>query len=73
MKFTTRPSTSLRERRQARADHRSLERDLASYTTRSDVDDLLAALRDSESADAERIRTILARNLQDRGTGRIAS
>ena len=73
MKITTRPSTSLRERRQARADQRSLERDLASYSTRSDVDDLLAALRDEDSADAERIRAILARNLQDRGTGRIAS
>ncbi len=54
----------LRERRQARAEYRSLERDLASYVTRAEVDDLLASVGPTEGPDAERIRLILARNLQ---------
>jgi len=53
----------LRERRQDRAEYRSLERDLASYNTRAQVDDLLSSLRPSDGPDAERIRRILARNL----------
>jgi hypothetical protein len=63
----------LRERRQARADQRVLERELASYTTRSEVDDLLAAMCENDSADAERVRAILNRNLQARGNGQLAS
>jgi hypothetical protein len=53
----------LRERRQARAAYRALEHDLASYNTRSDVDDLLAALSDDQSLEAAQIRSILARNM----------
>ncbi len=53
----------LRQRRQARADYRALERDLASYTQRAEVDDLLAALDNDPSADAEMIRAILGRNV----------
>jgi hypothetical protein len=53
----------LRERRQARAEYRALERDLASYTTHAQVDDLLAAIRDEDSLEAETIRAILGRNL----------
>lgn len=53
----------LRERRQVRAAYRSLERDLASYNTRADVDDLLGSIREAEGPDAERMRLILARNL----------
>ena len=53
----------LRERRQNRAEYRALERDLASYNTRADVDDLLGSIRSAEGPDAERIRLILARNL----------
>lgn len=56
----------LRERRQARAQYRALERDLSSYTNRSEVDDLLAMLGDKEDPEAEMIRDILARNLQRR-------
>ena len=53
----------LRERRQARAEYRSLERDLASYNTRAEVDDLLGSIHDDEGPDAERVRQILVRNL----------
>jgi hypothetical protein len=64
----------LRERRQARAEHRALERELSAYTTRSDVDDLLAAMNGHEGEDVERIRSILADNLQHHeGHGLIAS
>ncbi len=53
----------LRERRQARAEYRALERSLATYNTRTQVDDLLGTIRGVEGADAERVRTILSRNL----------
>ena len=53
----------LRERRQARRDHRILAEELSSYTSRSDVDDLLAALENDTSTEAEQIRSILSRNL----------
>lgn len=53
----------LRQRREARAARRTLERQLASYTTRRDVDDLLALVGDSEDPSAEQIRTIVTRNL----------
>ncbi len=53
----------LRDRRQARAEYRSLESDLASYNTRAEVDDLLASIGSAEGPDAERMRLILARNL----------
>ena len=53
----------LRERRQARAEYRALERDLASYTTHAQVEDLLAAIRGEDSFEAETIRAILGRNL----------
>ena len=63
----------LRERRQARAAHRVLERELASYTTRAEVDDLLAVVDEQGGADAELVRTILNRNLQQRPSGLRAS
>jgi hypothetical protein len=52
----------LRDRRQARANRRSLERELASYSSRSDMDDLLAMISDQTDPDAELIREILNRN-----------
>ena len=68
--ITTRPShvwtavrDDLRERRAARREHRALVQDLASYTTRSDVDDLLAAFKDQDTTEARQIRGILAENL----------
>ena len=54
----------LRERRQARAERLQLRRALASYTTRAEVDDLLASLRGQDEASVGEIRTIVVRNLQ---------
>jgi hypothetical protein len=56
----------LRERREARAAYRALERDLASYSTPAEVDDLLAALRWQDDAEAQVIRDILIGNLNRR-------
>ena len=56
----------LRGRRQARATKRQLQRELATYSTRAEADDLMALLHHQESAQAEQIRGILNRNLQQR-------
>jgi hypothetical protein len=63
----------LRERRAARREYRALERDLASYTSRSDVDDLLAVLDRQNGPEAERIREILNRNVTARQSHPLAS
>jgi hypothetical protein len=52
----------LRQRREARAARRALERELATYTTPNEVDDLLGVLHDRDDAAAEEIRTIVLRN-----------
>jgi hypothetical protein len=54
----------LREARQTRAADQALERELSSYTTMSEVNDLLGSLRSQEGPDADVIRHILTRNLQ---------
>ena len=60
--------TSLREARRkrglVRAERRQLERELASYTTMADVDDLLGSLRGQDEASTDAIRTVVLRNLQ---------
>jgi len=53
----------LRERRQDRAEYRALERDLATYSTSAEINDLLGSVSSTEGPDAERVRLILARNL----------
>jgi hypothetical protein len=53
----------LRERRQARATQRSLQRELATYSTRAQVDDLMELLRHQDSVQADQIRGMLYRNL----------
>ena len=63
----------LRARREARREYRALARDLASYTSRSDVDDLLAVLDDQNGAEAEQIRDILTRNLRSTPSHSLAS
>lgn len=63
----------LRERRLARREYRALERDLASYTSRSDVDDLMAVLDHQNGPEAEQIREILNRNVRARQSHPIAS
>ncbi len=59
----------LRERRGARAERRTLERELSVYSTRAEVDDLLASIEGEDTADADQIRSILTGNLN----GRLAS
>jgi hypothetical protein len=55
----------LRERKAARLAHRTLERELSTYSTQSEVTDLLAALDGVDSDDSAEIRSILQRNLRD--------
>lgn len=55
-----------RARRAALAGLRALERELASYRSQADVDDLLARVGDSAEPDAELVRSILIRNLARR-------
>jgi hypothetical protein len=63
----------VRERRQERAEHLTLQRELASYRSPSEVDELLALMADQEGGDAERIRDILLDNRRPLAAlGRIA-
>jgi hypothetical protein len=52
----------LRERRQARTARRTLERELASYSTPAQVNDLLAALAGQDGDEAAEVRDIVLRN-----------
>lgn len=54
----------LRERRQERAERRRIRTELGSYTTATEVDDLLGALRNRDDACADEMRTLLVRNLR---------
>lgn len=51
----------LRDRRQARAARRTLERELASYTTAAEINDLLGLLSRQDNADADELREVLLR------------
>lgn len=51
----------LRERRQERAARRTLERELATYTTPAEVNDLLTLINGVDSADADAMREVLVR------------
>ena len=63
----------LRERRQVRAQQRVLQRELATYSTHTEVDDLLASLSRDDGVEAERMRTMLTRNIQHAQRTSIAS
>jgi hypothetical protein len=52
----------LRARREARARYRALKRDLASYTTSRQVDDLLTIIEHQDNSDANQIRDIIFEN-----------
>ena len=52
----------LRERREARAARRTLERELTSYNTDAQVNDLLGSLHGQDGDDAEAVRDIVLRN-----------
>jgi hypothetical protein len=54
----------LRERREARARYDDLKRELASYNTTREVDDLLGVVMNQEGPEAEQIRDILLDNLR---------
>ncbi len=54
----------LRQQRQARREYRTLVRDLSSYTSRSDIDDLMAIVDRESGPEAETIREILNQNRQ---------
>ncbi len=53
----------LRERRAVRAAARDLARDLGTYTTPREIEDLLATLERSEEPAAEAMRSLLTANL----------
>ena len=63
----------LRERRRVRASYRELERSLSSYSSRAEADELLALMAHQDGPDAERVRRILARNVQHQATHRIVA
>lgn len=60
----------LRERRQERAARRSLERELASYTSPSEVNDLLTLMSDVDSTEADAMREVLLRQQMRHGLHR---
>jgi hypothetical protein len=62
--FVTTVQGELRERREARAAYRALERELASYRTPREVDDLLGTIDDQDGPEAQQIRDILLDNLR---------
>lgn len=53
-----------RERRKARAAYDTLRRELASYQTTREVDDLLGVIAGQEGPEAQQIRDILLDNLR---------
>ena len=64
---------SLRERRQAKADRRALEAELASYRTPAEVEDLFAAIRTQDDPTADEMRRILFANRQTHELTRTAA
>jgi hypothetical protein len=65
--WLTEVRSSLSERRRARAARRRFEADLASYRTPAEIEDLFAALRtEDDNPTAEKMRTILFANLENR-------
>lgn len=63
----------LREQRQARRQHRALVRELSGYTSRSEIDDLMAILDHETGPEAEKMREILNQNLRSRHGRPLAS
>ena len=55
----------LHDRRDARAAHRRLAEELSTYTSRAEIDDLLATLERHDDATVEPMRAILIGNLHD--------
>lgn len=62
LRLVTTVRDELRDRRQARASRRTLERELASYDTAAQVSDLLGSLTGNDDARVQEIRDIVLRN-----------
>jgi len=60
----------LRERREARAERRTLERELGTYTTPAEVNDLLGSLQGQDDRAVADIRDIVLRNMLRHGLHR---
>jgi len=54
--------TEIQERRQHRAEHRTLERELASYRTPNEIDELLVVVGQHDGPEAQEVRDILLQN-----------
>lgn len=54
----------LRTRRENRAAHKALERELGSYRTAREVDDLLGTIQYEEGPEADQVREFLLGNLR---------
>src|SRR4051794_35244450 len=63
----------LRERRTARANRRSLERELATYSTPAQINDLLGSMRGQDEAAVEAVRSIVLTNSARQHLNRFAS
>ena len=63
----------LRDRRQARTARRTLERELASYRTSAEINDLLGSLHHQDDAATAEVRDILLRHHVRRSQQRYAS
>jgi hypothetical protein len=63
----------LRGRRVARANRRSLERELASYNTTAQINDLLGSLSGQDGPAVDAVRTMVARNAARQHLNRFAS
>ncbi len=63
----------LRERRESRTEQRRIERELGTYTSPSEVNDILTVLQSESGAHADRMRTMVTRNLQHQQRTKLAS
>jgi hypothetical protein len=55
---------NVRRDREARSSYQSLRRELASYGTQRDVDDLLGSIANEEGPEAQQVREVLLDNLR---------
>jgi hypothetical protein len=63
----------LRERRVARTNRRTLERELATFDTPAQINDLLGSMRGQDEAAAETVRSIILHNSARQNLNRFAS
>ena len=63
----------LRERRTARANRRSLERELATFDTPAQISDLLGSMRGQDDAAADAVRSIILHGSARQNLNRFAS